>query len=56
MEKGDWGQDLIDACCKNSSESEFSAVYCGVSAGAIVVGHSMQTASWKVSYLLVKFI
>mmetsp|Transcript_53226 Transcript_53226/g.57773 ORF Transcript_53226/g.57773 Transcript_53226/m.57773 type:complete len:460 (-) Transcript_53226:584-1963(-) len=64
MEKGDWTQDLIDACCCNSNDatntdqdssplppsllSPFSAVYCGVSAGAILAGQHLQTASWKV--------
>jgi len=63
MEKGDWTQDLIDACCCNSNDAtntdqdssplstsflpSFSAVYCGVSAGAILAGQFMQTASWK---------
>lgn len=53
MEKGDWTKDLIDACCyqenydESSSSSSFSAVYCGVSAGAILAGESMQTACWK---------
>jgi hypothetical protein len=58
VEKGDWTSDLIDACCfdlssssssSNIEESTFSAVYCGVSAGAILAGESMQTATWKVS-------
>ena len=59
MEKGDWTKDLTDACFYNpnkdddddekSSPSSFSAVYCGVSAGAILAGESMQTACWKVS-------
>jgi hypothetical protein len=43
MEKGDWGADLVEACCCTPS----SAVYCGVSAGAILIGNSMQTACWK---------
>ena len=58
MEKGDWARDLMDACGfdSNSSRSSskndepsFSAVYCGVSAGSILMGESMQTACWKVS-------
>ena len=49
MEKGEWAQDIIDACCQ-SDDSSFSAVYCGVSAGAILAGESMQTACWKVCY------
>ena len=49
MEKGDWTKDLTDACCCYSDDaSSFSAVYCGVSAGAILAGQSMQTACWKV--------
>ncbi len=48
METGDWQQDLINACCTTSiDENVFSAVYCGVSAGAILAGESMQTACWK---------
>lgn len=57
MEKGNWTKDLTDACFYNpykdddddekSSPSSFSAVYCGVSAGAILAGESMQTACWK---------
>merc|ERR1711924_5156 len=53
IEKGDWAKDLIDACCRNygdsttSSPPSFSAVYCGVSAGSIIAGESMQTACWK---------
>ncbi|OEU07847.1 hypothetical protein FRACYDRAFT_174392 [Fragilariopsis cylindrus CCMP1102] len=42
MEKGNWSQDLIDACCCSTND-----VYCGVSAGAILTGQSMQTACWK---------
>lgn len=48
MEKGDWGEDLIEACCSKSEQpTKPTAVYCGVSAGAILVGRSMQTACWK---------
>lgn len=47
MEKGDWTKDLTDACCHNTSDDAFSAVYCGVSAGAILAGESMDTACWK---------
>lgn len=56
MEKGDWEKDLIYACGynsesnSNSDDSSFSAVYCGVSAGSILAGESMQTACWKVSF------
>ena len=52
MEKGDWTQDLMRVCgCDSGSdadESSFAAIYCGVSAGAILAGESMQTACWKV--------
>jgi hypothetical protein len=52
MEKGDWAEDVTNACCIDSSdESSFSAVYCGVSAGAILAGESMQTACWKVRHV-----
>lgn len=51
MEKGGWNKDLITACCcSNNAAAEAqasTAVYCGVSAGAILVGKSMQTACWK---------
>jgi hypothetical protein len=49
MEKGDWGDALIESCCTNESdEHQSKAVYIGVSAGAILIGNSMQTACWKV--------
>jgi len=48
METGDWQQDLINACCTTSiDKNNFSSVYCGVSAGAILAGESIQTACWK---------
>eukprot|EP00531_Pseudo-nitzschia_arenysensis_P010044 CAMPEP_0116127462 /NCGR_PEP_ID=MMETSP0329-20121206/6852_1 /TAXON_ID=697910 /ORGANISM="Pseudo-nitzschia arenysensis, Strain B593" /LENGTH=420 /DNA_ID=CAMNT_0003621561 /DNA_START=149 /DNA_END=1411 /DNA_ORIENTATION=- len=53
MEKGGWDEDLIAACCRASSTSssndkaKFSSIYCGVSAGSILAGESMQTACWK---------
>ena len=53
MEKGDWEKDLMDACSyksesnSNNDDISFSAVYCGVSAGSILAGESMQTACWK---------
>jgi peptidase E len=43
IEKGDWTQDLRNACT-----GENAAVYCGTSAGAIIMGDSMETACWKV--------
>mmetsp|Transcript_56757 Transcript_56757/g.159363 ORF Transcript_56757/g.159363 Transcript_56757/m.159363 type:complete len:387 (-) Transcript_56757:60-1220(-) len=42
IEKGDWGPDIVRACV-----GEDAAVYCGTSAGAIVMGASMDTACWK---------
>lgn len=53
MEKGGWEEDLVAACCPGSSTSDddnksrFSSIYCGVSAGSILAGASMQTACWK---------
>jgi peptidase E len=48
MEKGDWGEDLIKACCSSHGQpTRSTAIYCGVSAGAILIGASMQTACWK---------
>jgi peptidase E len=48
MEKGDWREDLIEACCcRGEQPTKPTAIYCGVSAGAILVGMSMQTACWK---------
>ena len=43
IEKGDWKEDLIKAC-----SGPDAAVYCGTSAGAIVMGETMETACWKV--------
>ena len=43
IEKGDWGDDIVKACTGRNP-----AVYCGTSAGAIVMGQSMDTACWKV--------
>ena len=42
MTKGDWTDDLVTAITTRN------AVYCGKSAGAILVGHSVETATWKV--------
>jgi peptidase E len=44
IEKGGWGDDLVKACTGSNA-----AVYCGTSAGAIIIGESMETACWKVS-------
>lgn len=42
MEKGSWDEILISAVT-----GEEAAVYCGTSAGAILAGSSMATATWK---------
>ncbi len=42
IDKGEYSQLIIDACTGNSG-----AVYCGKSAGAIVAGDDMSTATWK---------
>lgn len=53
MEKGDWADALIEACCSSpentDDERQSKAVYIGTSAGAILAGSSMQPACWKVS-------
>jgi len=36
----EWRDDFVDTVCSN-------CVYCGTSAGAILMGRSMQTACWK---------
>ena len=43
IEKGGWGPHIIKACTGDDA-----AVYCGTSAGAIIMGQSMATACWKV--------
>ena len=43
MVKGDWEEDLLSAMC--------GAVYCGKSAGAILAGRAVETATWKVCIL-----
>ena len=43
IEKGEWGDDIVKACTSRNP-----AVYCGTSAGAIVMGQLMDTACWKV--------
>lgn len=42
IEKGNYSQSIIDACT-----GESGAVYCGKSAGAIVAGDEISTATWK---------
>ena len=42
IEKGEYSQYIVDACT-----GESGSVYCGKSAGAIVAGNDMSTASWK---------
>jgi peptidase E len=44
IDKGDWSQLIIDAC---SSSNENPAMYIGKSAGAIVAGKFVETATWK---------
>lgn len=44
MEKGNWKQSILDAVTGDDA-----AVYCGKSAGAIIAGAQMETATWKVS-------
>mmetsp|Transcript_32210 Transcript_32210/g.65412 ORF Transcript_32210/g.65412 Transcript_32210/m.65412 type:complete len:417 (-) Transcript_32210:711-1961(-) len=43
MDKGDWTTDLVSAC----AGPDAYAVYCGKSAGAIVAGSMVDTATWK---------
>lgn len=42
IDKGEYSQLIIDACT-----GELGAVYCGKSAGAIVAGDDVSTATWK---------
>ena len=42
MEKGNWKDLLV-----NAVTGDAAAVYCGTSAGAILAGASMETATWK---------
>lgn len=42
MTKGDWKDDLVSAV------TEGNTVYCGKSAGAILAGKTVETATWKV--------
>ena len=43
IEKGDWVDDIVRACTGNDA----SAVYVGKSAGAIIAGSRVDTATWK---------
>jgi hypothetical protein len=43
MEKGDWENDIKNACCGPNAY----AFYCGKSAGAILAGATVETATWK---------
>ena len=43
IEKGDWDKELVAACTGPDAYS----VYCGKSAGAIVAGSRVDTATWK---------
>ena len=45
MTKGDWKSELLNSCCERADW----AVYCGKSAGAIIAGSRVETATWKVS-------
>jgi len=42
MTKGDWADKIVAACSGPSG-----AVYCGKSAGAIIAGKHVETATWK---------
>jgi hypothetical protein len=43
------GNNKVDSWTTPPSSTKLpSSIYCGVSAGAIIVGKSMQTACWKV--------
>ena len=43
IEKGNWSDQILNACTGDTA-----AVYCGKSAGAIVAGQLVETATWKV--------
>ena len=55
IEKGDWSKLLIDACCCRdddvNDDDNNTALYIGSSAGAIVSGQFVETATWKVRVL-----
>mmetsp|Transcript_28093 Transcript_28093/g.39500 ORF Transcript_28093/g.39500 Transcript_28093/m.39500 type:complete len:408 (+) Transcript_28093:129-1352(+) len=43
MTKGNWQSYILNACCDRDNW----AVYCGKSAGAIIAGSKVETATWK---------
>lgn len=50
MEKGGWRPDLLNLICNQETSSTIAAataVYCGKSAGAILAGERIDTATWK---------
>ncbi|CAJ1948401.1 unnamed protein product [Cylindrotheca closterium] len=48
MEKGGWRDALVDAVTVgDDNNNQAPAVYCGTSAGAILAGSLMETATWK---------
>jgi hypothetical protein len=47
MDKGMWTPKIISACTGPNA-----AVYCGKSAGAIVAGTTVGTATWKVRIVM----
>ncbi len=49
MNKGDidWSNLISDACCVPSASERRPALYIGKSAGAIVAGKYVETATWK---------
>jgi peptidase E len=49
MDKGMWTSRIISACTGPNA-----AVYCGKSAGAIVAGSTVETATWKVRIVMKK--
>jgi len=49
IEKGGWSRDIVNACT-----GDHAAVYCGNSAGAIIMGKSVATACWKVRGRILK--
>ena len=54
IDKGDWSDLIVDACtCSSSSSlSTKPALYVGSSAGAIIAGKYVETATWKVRSIL----
>jgi peptidase E len=47
IDKGDWKQLIVDACCTEKDSSRRPSLYIGKSAGAIVAGKYVETACWK---------